>query len=238
MTFGSLFSGGGGLDLGLERAGLQCVWQVENDPFCQRVLKHRFPRVGKRHDDVHTFPPAGDWFCDIIVGGDPCQENSNARQSTGCEQPSLGAEYIRILDAIRPPRFLRENPSAVRPDAPWPWWRFRAAAESLGYVVLPFRLRSCCVGADHRRDRLFLLGELPNAVQTRLQGNVIQELERTGGGEGIRNTPRQNRRDASPRVCRAVDGIPNWVDRLRVCGNAVDVHVAETIGRWIIESAC
>ena len=41
MTFGSLFAGIGGFDLGFERAGLKCQWQVEIDPYCQRVLaKH------------------------------------------------------------------------------------------------------------------------------------------------------------------------------------------------------
>ena len=38
MTVGSLFSGIGGFDLGLERAGHEILWQVENDPYCQKVL--------------------------------------------------------------------------------------------------------------------------------------------------------------------------------------------------------
>lgn len=186
LTFGSLFAGIGGIDLGLERAGMRCVWQVEIDDYCRRVLAKHWPDV-RRHDDVRTFPPpcgicfrrerdeepgnaegprcacaARDWAVDLIAGGDPCQENSRARITTGTRAPSLGAEFIRVVGIIRPRLVLRENPSRVRRDAPWPWQRFRDELELLGYVVLPFRIRACCLGSIHQRERLFLLASLPD----------------------------------------------------------------------------
>lgn len=51
MTFGSLFAGIGGIDLGLERAGMECRWQVEIDPFCQKVLAKHWPKL-KRYGDI------------------------------------------------------------------------------------------------------------------------------------------------------------------------------------------
>jgi DNA (cytosine-5)-methyltransferase 1 len=67
MKFISLFSGIGGFDLGFERAGMECVAQVEIDDFCQKVLQKNFPNVPKFKDvrDVgkHNLPTA-----DLIVG--------------------------------------------------------------------------------------------------------------------------------------------------------------------------
>ena len=55
IKFGSLFSGIGGIDLGLERAGMKCVWQVEVDEFCAKVLNKHWPDARKYKDvkEVH-----------------------------------------------------------------------------------------------------------------------------------------------------------------------------------------
>jgi len=70
LTFGSLFTGIGGLDFGLENAGIKCVWQVEIDEFCQKVLKNHWPDVQK-YKDIKTIKELP--YVDIICGVTPCQ---------------------------------------------------------------------------------------------------------------------------------------------------------------------
>lgn len=79
MRYGSLFSGVGGFDRGLDLAGHECAFQVELDPFCQRVLAERWPDV-PRFNDVRTvhqavrkevMPPEAPDTLDLLVGGFP-----------------------------------------------------------------------------------------------------------------------------------------------------------------------
>lgn len=260
LTVGSLFAGIGGFDLGLERAGMEIKWQVEIDPFCRKVLEKHWPNV-RRYEDVRhcgskwwadsIMDSMVAWGCgdapscpisyhglesvDVIVGGDPCQRNSNAwRNGGGDESPA--AEFVRIIETLRPRIVVRENPSTVRADAPWPWWRFRAELERIGYAVLPFRLRACCVGADHARDRLFVLAALPDADSSGLERAERIVMADQDEGRHHADASGPDRWYATPRVCRGADGIPHRVDRLRGLGNAIVPQIAEWIGKRIIEA--
>lgn len=241
FTFGSLFTGVGGMDLGLERAGMVCKWQVELESYRRQILERHFPGL-RRHDDARTFPPSdpSEWWCHLIAGGDPCQANSNACRAADPLAESLGGEFLRILDAVRPRLFLRENSGSVRKNAPWPWWRFREHAERLGYAVLPFKLRACCVGADHRRERMFLLGEIQDANQAGLQRDVCEEMAGEDFWRQDANPAGSDQWTAIPEVCGGAHGIPAGVDyrkRIEACGDAVVPQVAEWIGRRILAAA-
>lgn len=236
LTFGSVFSGFGGLDLGFEWAGWTCKWQVEINEFCRRVLQKHWPDR-PRFRNIKCFPPLGWDFArrsvDAIIGGDPCQANSAAAGPHRSRVESLGGEFLRVVDAIRPRIVLRENPSRTRKDAPWPWWRFRAGLESLGYAVLPFRLRACCLGADHQRERVFLLAEHANPDSKRLEGRDYE-------GE-CRVQPATIPPFLGPATwddVRAMEGhrsragLPGYVERVTGYGNSV-IPVA---GKWIAEN--
>ena len=155
MTFGSLFAGIGGLDLGLERAGMQCKWQVEINPYAQRVLTKHWPEV-RRHDDIKTWPESDTESVDLICGGFPCQDISFAGKGAGLsgERSGLFYELIRVVREMGPRYVLLENVSALL---------VRGIDDVLGTLAsigvdaewdcIP----AAAVGAPHIRDRVFIL---------------------------------------------------------------------------------
>ena len=235
-TYSSLFSGYGGLDLGLEWAGWRPLWKAENNADASRILRKHWPHIPNL-GDVRQIRWSAYPAPTLLAGGDPCQFNSIARaphRSIG--DRSIGAgpavHFIAAVEALRPRLVLRENPAVVMPSAPWPWYRFRAALESLGYAVLPFRIRSCCTGACHRRERLFLLAELADSACERLEGIDGAGVPKAFPGGARRFPPPQGWGDVLPvpEVHRSRHEVPRFMERIIGLGNAVDPHVAYWIG--------
>lgn len=101
-TYGSLFTGVGGFDLGFDQAGYECRWQVEWDKNCQQVLGHHWPDVPKWGDvqtvSGHELAPV-----DIITYGSPCQDLSVAGKRAGLDggRSSMFFEATRIFQEMR-----------------------------------------------------------------------------------------------------------------------------------------
>jgi DNA (cytosine-5)-methyltransferase 1 len=110
LTFGSLFAGIGGFDLGLERAGLVCRWQVEIDERCRQVLARHWPDVPRYGDVKHVgreqLEPV-----DVICGGFPCQDVSVAgrREGLAGERSGLWFEFLRVITELEPEWVVIEN---------------------------------------------------------------------------------------------------------------------------------
>ena len=108
MKFISLFSGIGGFDLGLERAGMKCKAQVEIDTAAQSILRRHFPET-ELYEDVKTYTP--NCSIDLICGGFPCQDVSIAgrREGLAGERSGLWTEFHRIVETTRPGWVIVEN---------------------------------------------------------------------------------------------------------------------------------
>lgn len=155
-----LFSGIGGISLGLQWAGgFETVGFCEIEPFPRRVLAKHWPGVWI-HDDIRTLT-AGlvDEYCghvDIVTGGFPCQPFSCAGKQKGEKDDRfLWPELARIIGEVGPCWLLLENVPNLRTIAAD---RVLSELEELGYTCWPLVVGADDVGAPHKRKRVWIVG--------------------------------------------------------------------------------
>ena len=155
LTFGSLFAGIGGFDLGFERAGMTCKWQVEIDDYATRVLERHWPDV-PRWRDVRTWPQPGTEPVDVICGGFPCQDISNAGKRAGLEGDRSGLffEIIRIACELGPRFIVLENVAALLNRG---LDRVLGELAEIGFDAEWHCIPASAVGAPHIRDRVWIV---------------------------------------------------------------------------------
>ena len=161
----SLFSGAGGFDIGLKRAGFTTTQYVETDENCRDTLRTNIhnPLLSK---DVKIYKGQKDIF-DLVSGGPPCQSFSTAGKREALEDPrgNLIFDFIRIISETMPRFFVMENvrglESASLPDKPrgsvlheevYP--RFTA----LGYELATGLVSSLDYGIAQDRKRFLIIG--------------------------------------------------------------------------------
>jgi DNA (cytosine-5)-methyltransferase 1 len=244
----SLFAGIGGLELGLERAGMTTVGQVEIDPYCQRVLARHWPEV-PRHDDVLTCP---EWWLsrprpriDVVCAGFPCQPFSLAGKQLGIsDERWMWPPTFAAIRAVRPIYVLLENVAALVRDT-LAFGAVLGDLHTLGFDAEWATLRASDFGAPTPRERVKLLA-YPSSVDGQSWGRVGKSRDGQSpiAARGLRGLAVAEKRQAAsawlatePRVDRLVDGVPDQSHRLRCAGNAVVPQVAEHIGRLIVEDA-
>lgn len=233
LTVGSLCSGIGGLDLGLERAGMVVRWQAETDPYCSRVLAEHWPGV-PNHGDVTTI----DWSTvdpvDVVCAGYLCQPFSDAGRRRGADDPRHLWPFVHgAVRHLRPRFVVLEN---VAGHLRLGFDVVLADLAALGFHAEWSLVSACSVGASHMRRRLFVVaypaGEGPPWGDAGPQGLAGEAwgLEPERLGRSALRPPD----GVEPGVVGRTHGIPDRVGRVRALGNAVVLQVAERVGCLIV----
>ena len=159
LTCGSLFSGVGGMDIGLQWAGFRHRFFAEIDEYCRAVLATRFPGV-RVYDDVRDVD-ASAGRVDLLCGGFPCQDLSVAGKRAGLagERSGLFFEFMRIVDALHPRAILIENVEGLYSSGSPKGADFGVVLDSLaerGYLASWRTLDAQHFGVPQRRRRVFV----------------------------------------------------------------------------------
>jgi DNA (cytosine-5)-methyltransferase 1 len=223
IRFLSLFAGIGGFDLGLERAGMRCVGQVEIDPYCRAVLAKHWPDT-PRMEDVRDVKGSEFGAVDLVCGGFPCQDLSCAGLGKGiyAERSGLWWEMRRIIEAVRPAWVLAENVPALRTRGSDD---VLASLEGLGYACWPLVVGAWAVGAPHKRDRVWILGR--RSVADTERDGVRQQRECSGRNRSA--SPIVDGRGASHELADA--------NNAGLQGRHGEV-VPERAGEWVALAVC
>ena len=226
LTVGSLFSGIGGLDLGLERSGMRIIWNCETDPFACRVLAHHWPGVANL-GDIRAVEWARVPRPAVLAGGFPCQDVSDAGPATGIEglRSGLWAHFAEAVRQLRPDYVLVENVTGLLARG---FGRVVGDLAASGYDAEWDCIPASAVGAAHLRARLFVL-----AYPGGQRGRTHDALQ-----PGWSKPELCAWWQTEPDVDRVVDGVPARVARAADrrngrLGNAVVPQVAEWLGGLI-----
>lgn len=225
-----LFSGIGGFSLGLERTGgFETVAFCEIDPFCRRILAKHWPRIPV-HEDVTKLRGDDVGAVDVICGGFPCQDISEAGRRGGVDgaRSGLWRELLRLTEALNPIAVIIENSDELARRG---LLEIVTAFAQGGYDAIWQAIPASSVGARHIRCRMWIVCLLPDT-----------SIERFGECWRLELAAARNQRRGlhlrfnEPEPPRVADGIAGRMDRTRATGNAVVPQIPEAIGRAILEA--
>ena len=205
VKVGSLFSGIGGLDLGLERAGMTVAWQSEIDPYACRVLAKHWPDVPNL-GDITTIEWSEVEPVDVICGGYPCQPFSLAGVRRGESDPRhLWPHFAKAIRVLRPRWALLEN---VPGHLSLGFGQVLGDLAELGFDADWDCIPAAAVGAPHLRYRVFVVAHAngesePGVAVDALEGPRVMVPD--ANGHELRQQPVRVGRGSGASVV-AVDG--------------------------------
>lgn len=169
----SLFSGGGGLDLGAHFAGFKSALVSDIIPICTETIKHNLPHVNVYNDDAMDLTPdkvkelsgiEGD--IDLIIAGPPCQSFSimGKRQSLSDPRGKLTIKYFELVVGLKPKAFVFENvPGLMTVNMGEDFDNLLGfIRETTGYNIFHDVLNAANFGVPQYRERLVIVGFRPD----------------------------------------------------------------------------
>ncbi len=156
-----LFAGCGGLTLGFRNAGIEVIAGFENwdvavncyrENFRHPVYKFDLSDVAGATEIIRTLSP------DIIIGGPPCQDFSQAGKRIEAGRASLTSAFAQIVTNIMPRFFVMENVDRAAQSANYAY--ARSLFKEAGYGLTERVLDACLCGVPQRRKRFFCIGSL------------------------------------------------------------------------------
>ena len=253
-----LFSGIGGLSLGLHWAGMRTVAFCEQDLHCQGVLRRHWPGLPV-YDDVRTLTAARlrddgvlseGLGADLLCGGFPCQDVSVAGRGAGLEgaRSGLWGHMVRLVAECGPRWVVVENVPGLRVRGAD---RVCGELEALGYAVWPLVVGAAHAGAPHARQRVWVVARAladpaGAGLAPRERGPADPAPERETLGLPVE---RRGGWPPEPGLRRVADGVPARLERLRLerltlerlrrarvqaLGNAVVPANAAMLGRAVL----
>lgn len=181
----SLFSGGGGLDLGFKKAGFDIQWAIDNDKNAVSTYK---ANIGNHIicDDINAIDLATIPHADVVIGGPPCQSFSLAgKRDVEDERGQLVWRYIQIIEHIEPKAFVFENVtgllSAKNAKGEKVIELLKSAFIEIGYSIFTKVVNTADYGIPQKRKRVIIVGlrnreffEFPAATHSEDDSNLIR----------------------------------------------------------------
>ena len=219
-----LFSGIGGFSLGLEATGgFKTVAFCDIEEFPRKVLQKHWPHV-KQYEDIKELDYdklrsdgiiSDNEKIDIITGGYPCQPFSVAGRKKGEKDPRhLWPEYFRLVQELRPTWVIGEN---VGGHIKLGLDTVLENLESEGYSVRTFSIPASAIGANHKRERIWIVANTDSG------GNK---------GEKSRGIGKENEEEKRDRKINSTTRFPNGADSIVTKqGSETEVEYVEDTGR-------
>ena len=159
MNAVDLFCGAGGMSLGLKQAGFNIVAAIDNWDAARDCYTENFPDHKFFKQDLQNWQEVAriikSFQCDIIVGGPPCQDFSEAGDRVEGERAELTKCFAQIVYEVRPDYFIMENvPAAQKSNA---YSNAREIFKKAKYRLTEIVIDASLCGVPQRRRRFFFV---------------------------------------------------------------------------------